>query len=91
MNFLLWDFSALLILFKVMEYVQAHMVEGGSMLVFKHRLGQTVYLNAFSEVILWQFHPSINCLHPHILAQGHEGAGPFPSMHPGQVRGLSQG
>ena len=49
MEFLLWDLFAHIIRPKVVEYIQAHMAEGGSMPVYKHRLGQTVYLNAFSQ------------------------------------------
>lgn len=41
------------------------------------------YLKAFSEGHFIAIHLSINSLHPHIYAQGHEGAGAFPSMHPG--------
>lgn len=32
-----------------MAYIQAHMVEGGSMFIFKHRIRTDSYLNAFSE------------------------------------------
>lgn len=87
----LWNFSSgiplpRLILFKVIDYIQAHTVEGGSMPVFKHRLGQTVYLNAFSEGHFM----AISFIHQFSTpTRGHEGAEAFPRMHPGQVSSLN--
>lgn len=74
--FLLRDFFALLILLKVMEYIQSHMEEHGSMPIFRHRLGWTVSLMPFLKVIWWHFHLLI--LYTHIVLPRVMGLEPFP-------------
>lgn len=73
-----------------MEYIQAQMVEGESMPILKHRLGQTVTPMLFLKVILCQFHPSVIFLNPHIRVHCQAWAGAFPTVHPGQVNSLYQ-
>lgn len=73
-----------------MEYIQAQMVEGGSMPILKHGLGQPVTSVPFLKVILWQCDSFVIFLNPHILVHLQEGARSFPTMHLGQVNRLYQ-
>lgn len=71
-----------------MEFIQAQMVEGGSMPILKHGLGQSVTSVLFLKVILWQCDSFVIFLNQHILVHLQEGARSFPTMHLGQVNRL---
>lgn len=93
LSFSTWFFFALLILFKVVDYIQAHVVEKGVDVPIQTQIRTDSYLNAFSEghfMAVSSIHQFYT--HMHILPHGHWEAGEFPSMHPEQHNSsLAQG